>query len=312
MRWDIIKIIKELKEEEGDNQIIGRLGKTGSGKTVRQNEKNVLPVLLDKQDVWVCYWINLDKAKYPNLHYFQPRDFEKIKNLRNCVIVFDEIRRSFDPRSWEAESEDFRSFIELHRHRHNTIIFNTQDVSLVSKTVGIQAHEWSQMEKIDVGIIVKIWRKMRGTEAVDIREDYLTLQELKKMANGWELGEDVAIDAEWEIVRYRRSELLHKELDEDKEELVHMYCSRCKSRQGEQIRKGEEERICSKIYDEKGIEIGWRLKEVRYCPKHKEIELSIRETGMFDTDYEPEPNGEVFKVVKYKMCKDCGQYHKIN
>lgn len=306
MRLDLLNIIQEIKETPGDNLIIGRLGKTGSGKTADQNEENVLPILLDGQEVRCCYWLNWDTDKFPNLQYFAPRDFEKIKDERNCTIVFDEIRRSFDPRGWELESEELRSFVELHRHRHNDIIFNTQDVSLVAKTFGIQTHEWSLMEKISPGMVIQILDKIREKESIRMSKTYMSFQQLKKLANGWELGEDVALEAESVRIKYSIERLIHHELDDYKVELIHRYCKRCKSRQGEQIKKVDTEK------EAEWIEGEWISKREIFCPKHKKEILTIRESGMFDTDYEPETTKENFRVVKYRMCKACGKEHVIN
>jgi len=279
-----------------------RLGKTGSGKTLDQTETDVLDALLDGQEVWSCYWINWNQ---PNWHYFRPRDFNTIKNLRNCVVVFDEVRQSFDPRSWESESEEVRAFFELHRHRHNDIIGNTQDVSLVAKTVGIQAHEWSLVERMEPTIITRLIDWFTKTQKKRIRKDYLSFQELKKMANGWELGEDVALDNDWEKKTYKIKDIVHHELDEYKTELIHRYCPKCKMRQGEMIKK-EDTNIVADYNKEKE---GWSLRGKEFCPRHKDQELEIRESGLFDTDYEPETVGKNYKIVKYVMCETCGKEH---
>jgi len=306
MRFDIINIYHELQEEEGDNEITIRLGKTGSGKTLIQTELDVLPLLLDDQDVWCCYWLNWNKDNY---HYFAPRQFDKVKDQRNTSIVFDEIRRSFEPRAYEGETEEFRSFVELHRHRHNNIIGNTQDISLVAKTFSIQTHNWSQVSKSPRNILLRIWDKMTDREKICIEEDYLTYGELKKIANGWELGENVALDAEWHKWKFNKKDLIHHELDEYKVELVHKYCKKCRSRQGEMIKKEDTEKYCDKIKNDKGEITGYRLKEKEFCPKHKKEELIIRESGMFDTDYEPEKEEKNLKAVYYETCDKCGKEH---
>lgn len=264
-----------------DVKIKIRLGKTGSGKTLDQNEEDVLTDLLDKQEVYTCYWVN---TTLPNWHYFAPRDFDAIKNLRNATIVFDELRQSFDPRSWESETEEVRSFFELHRHRHNTIIGNTQDVSLVSKTVGIQTHEWILIEQISKGRFGHWIERLFKTESISVQKDFLTFQELKKMANGWELGEDVALNSEWERKNYRIKDIIHPELDSIKIEIVHRYCPRCAMRQGEQILAADTNKICR--FDD--TVKSWILKKKEFCPKHVDEPLEVRLSGMFDTDYEPE------------------------
>jgi len=258
-----------------------RLGKTGSGKTLDQNEIDVLPALLDGQEVWCCYWVNTTLKNY---HYFAPRDFDAIKNLRNCVIIFDELRQSFDPRSWESETDEVRAFFELHRHRHNTIVGNTQDIALVCKTILVQAHIWILIERIEDGIVMKWLKKRLNIESVKIRKDYLTVQELKKMSYGWEMGEDVALNNTWERTNYKIKNIIHPELDDIKKEIVHRYCPRCEMRQGEMILKKDTEKVC--YYDNETKE--WKLKKEEFCPRHKEERLEVRLTGMFDTDYEPE------------------------
>jgi len=288
----IFNDITNLFAEEPDTgaKIIGRLGATGSGKTLYQTETNILPALLAGEEVWVSYWINWAGN---NCHYFPPKDFEIISGLRNCLIVFDDIGRSFDARGWESENQEQRAFFELHRHRHNDIVFNTQDVSLVAKTVGIQAHEWSQIERVSDPILKRLWYSIIGKQGFTIRLDYLTFAELKKMANGWELGEDVAIDCDWHEHHFCKEDLVHRELNDFKIELFHKYCPKCMSRQGSQILKKDTESIVG-FDNSKGIPV---LKEEEYCPKHKEILLEIRESGLFDTDYEPEI---VEKKVEWK------------
>lgn len=274
------KIKNWLEPPNIDSNVIRMyLGKTGSGKTVLQTEEWVLPALLAGEEVWCCYWVNWN---LPNYHYFAPRDLDKIMNLRNSMIVFDEIRRSLDPRQWESESDEVRSFFELHRHRHNDIIGNTQDVSLVAKTVGVQAHSWVLVDRIEDGFFKRLWRKLTYNEGLTFHKQYLSFQELKKMAAGWELGEEIGINAEFETIKMPFEALLHRELEEYKQEIVHRYCPKCKSRQGEQIKKEDTGKYCT-IKDGK-----WVLIEEEYCPKHKDTLLIIKESSMFDTDYEPE------------------------
>jgi len=303
MRFDFLKIIRELRSELGDNKITIRLGKTGSGKTLLQTELDVLPRLLAGQEVYCCYFINWNGS---NLHYFAPRDFEVVKSIRNATIVFDEIRRSFDPRAYELEGEDFRSFVELHRHRHNDIIANTQDISLVAKTIGVQAHNWSQVENVSSSFFSRFFSKVFGSSDLVIREDFLTYQELKRLAVGFELNEDVELKPDWQISRFRISSLLHPELDKYKIELVHRYCPLCRSRQGEQILKEDTSKVCN--VDKKGH---FTLKDLEFCPKHKNTPLEIRTSGLFDTDYEPEVLDSPVKIVKYRVCPSCGKDHIV-
>lgn len=292
-----MNIIKELFAEYPDTsaKIRGRLGATGSGKTLDQTEQDVLPALLAGEEVWCSYWVNWAGS---NLHYFPPADFDAINNVRNATIVFDEIRQSFDPRSWESESNEVRAFFELHRKRHNDIIFNTQDVSLVAKTVGIQAHEWSRIERVRDGLLIRIFYNLMGWQGITVRKDFLTFAELKKMANGWELGEDVALDAEWKLTHYRAQNLIHRELNDFKIELFHRYCPKCQARQGEQILKKDTTKVVR--FDNKKGKI--RLINKEFCPKHKDIELEVKESGIYDTDFEPEV---IEKEIEWVPMIDC-------
>jgi len=280
----MINALKKIKNwlrpiEIESNVIRMYLGKTGSGKTVLQTEEWVLPALIAGEEVYCCYWINWN---LPNYHYFAPRDLDSIMNVRNSMIVFDEIRRSLDPRQWESESDEVRSFFELHRHRHNDIIGNTQDVSLVAKTVGVQAHEWTLVDRIEPRFFGRLWSKITMSEGLVFNKQYLSFQELKKMAAGWELGEEIGLNSEIEKVKIPLNDLLHRELEKYKQEIVHRYCPKCKSRQGDQIKKEETDNYCSLLNGK------WVLIEEEYCPKHKDTLLEIKESGMFDTDYEPE------------------------
>lgn len=298
-----------------DAKIKNILGKTGSGKSILCVYEWIVPALLDGEDVWTNLWINwagLD-AERQNYHYFQSRDWETILKIRNAVIVFDEYRQSLDPRRYDDETEEQRAFFELHRHYHNDIRGNTQDVSLVAKTVGIQAHEWSQVEQLDPTWLQKIWDWFTGTEAIRIKRDYLTFQELKKMANGWELGEDVAIDAEWSTHKFTNEQLICHELDEYKQELIHRYCPKCRMRTGEQIKKEDTDKLAERIENKKGKTIKWILRKDEYCnrPNHKDIKLELKETGMFDSDYIPETITKPFFIKKFSKCGVCGMSHEL-
>lgn len=285
---DIVKQIKNLindKEDKNNNKIITLLGKTGSGKTLYQTEEYVIPALLDNIEIYCCYWLNWN---LPNYHYFQPNDFDEIADKRNAMIVFDEVAQSFDPRDWEREDGKVRHFFQLHRHRHLDIICNTQDISLVAKTIGTQTHKWLLCEEVKENIITKIIKKILQIENKNIKVDLtqMTYQQMKKMAMGWEIGEIYNPDKEdnnYIREKINKEKLLHKELNEFKIEIVHKYCPKCKGRQGTQILKEETDELC----DWNNKKQKWELKKEEFCPKHKTTKLEIRESGMYDTDYEP-------------------------
>jgi hypothetical protein len=270
------------------NRCVIRLGKPGCGKSLDQTETDVLEHLWAGEDVYCCYWINWKGYKNSkgewtqNFHYFPPtkKGWDSIKDKRNCVVVFDELAQVFDPRDWAEEGSEVRRWFQLHRHFHVDIYANTQDVSLVAKSVGIIADEWQLIENVGYGLVIDWILDALGVQIIRIRKEFLTWQQLKKMASGWELGEDVAIDGNWKHKRYPIKKIIHNELNEYKEELYHYYCQKCCSRQGEKIK-------------DKTMTLGSLASlGTKYCEKHKEEPLIIKETGLYDTDYTPEMDEE--------------------
>lgn len=256
-----------------------RLGLPGSGKTLDQTMTDVLPHLLAGEQVYSTYWINWNK---PNLHLFN--EFEEVENLRNCVIVFDEIGQILPARQWELEGLRVQLFWQLHRHRKLTLIGNTQDVSLVSKTVGIVANRWYYCENRNNLFIDFLFRLFKSPTIL-VRRTEMSYQGLKKMANGWELDGVVTPQkrdkhkTKWFPV----DKLLAKDLNQYKIELVHKYCPMCQMRQGSQILKENTLKECN--YNAKrGI---YTLKSTEFCPKHQETQLQVRLSAIYDTDYEP-------------------------
>jgi len=138
----------------------------------------------------------------------------------------------------------------------------------------------------------------------------LSYQQLKKMTNGWEL--DAILENE-EVQKKRKSysikNIIHHELDDFKIELVHKYCSECAMRQGSQILKADTLNICD--YNKKKDK--YILKVPEFCPIHKKTLLLVRQSGMYDTDYEPiiEEKEVIFvpmaKIQETKMAKYTGR-----
>ena len=279
MLKSIVNFFKRIEPISGVNCIM-RLGLPGSGKTLDQTINNVLPHLLAGEIVYSSYWINWNR---PNLKLF--KEFDDIENVRNCVVVFDEIGQVLPARQWEEEGLKVQLFFQLHRHRHIDIIGNTQDVSLVAKTVGIVANKWYLCDN-KTSKLFNMALKPFNLGYVIIRKTILSWQQLKKMANGWELE---GIFPEGRKKDRHKTDfhslesLEFNELDEFKQEIVHTYCPICQMRQGLQILKEDTLNQCdynrkTKIYT---------LKEALYCPKHEQQPLEIRKSGIYDTDYEP-------------------------
>lgn len=123
--------------------------------------------------------------------------------------------------------------------------------------------------------------------------------QLKKMSNGWEnmdlqretdiLGRDI----NKRIAKFKIKELIHYELDNIKEEHYHYYCPKCAGRQNPKIKSGTE------------------IKELpeKNCPKHQDTVMEIRDSTMYDTDYELELAD---KPITWQAMIDCpAGYRKI-
>jgi len=255
-----------------------RLGLPGSGKTLSQTELIVLPALLDGLEVYVNYWINCNLENY---HYFN--QFEEIQNVRNCLVVFDEMCKILDPRDWEKEGSVVRDFFQLHRHRHIDIYGNTQHISFIAKTALAEVDRFYMCDKMWNG---DLFRALFPKFPIVIQETQMTLKEIKLEEAGYIVREeDVEEFAVGNSKNYwfRQSKLMHKELDPIKQEFVHWHCSKCNQRQLEQIPANKTEEIAE------STKKGWILRpdvEVPTCPKHKNHFLQLVPSTMYDTDYE--------------------------
>lgn len=276
-----------------------RLGLPGAGKSLGNCEEDLLPHLLDGQEVYCNYWVNWKGIwtiddKHPdgyykqNLHFFTAEDFEElVPTLRNCVLVMDEIGQVMEPRAWEQESGNVRRFFQLHRHHHVDIYGTTQDISLVAKSAWIVVDEWILCHKLGNSLLKQILDWFCKRKSFRIGYQDMTYQELKKLASGWENSSDSefgSVGGKIRVKRYDIEKLFHRELNDNKVELEHYKCEKCCGRQ----EKGE------------------------FCPKHKEEKLFIVESGLYDTDYDipikekkirlvaqmPSPEG--FRWIDYK------------
>lgn len=249
-----------------------RIGLPGSGKTLGMVEEDLLPHLLAGEQVYTNIWINYIGD---NLHYFTADDFDELApNLRNCVLVMDEIGQILEPRAWENESGNVRRFFQLHRHHHVDIYGSTQDISLVAKSAWIVVDEWILCHKFSRTWLDRFIDWVNSYETFRIGYQEMTYQELKKLSYGWELdnGEENTKDkvgGNIRVKRYKIDNLIHRELNDKKAELWHNYCLKCASRQGSLLPKELK---------------GEFPKE--YCPKHIQEELIVKESGIYDTDFD--------------------------
>jgi len=273
------------------------VGLPGSGKTLRTIEERALPALVEGLEVYSNTWINWTGK---NLHYYRNEDFEELcPTLRNCVLIMDEIQRVMEPRQWEAESGNIRAFFQLHRHRHVDIYGTAQDISLIAKSALIVVDSWELVEKFEPAWWMKwIMKYIYKSDFIRISSTIMTYGQLKKISNGWEIDDvdelnDLGQSINCTKTNYKITELIHHELDETKEELYHYYCDKSAGRQGEKISK------TSRIDDIL----------IQYCPKHQEEVLSIKESAIYDTEFEldlPE------KKITWQALIDCPSgYRKI-
>lgn len=267
------------------NLFLIRLGLPGSGKSLGLVEEDLLPHLLQGEEVYSNFWINWNG---PNLHFFN--DISEVLDLRNAVIAFDEIGQVLDPRSWEQESSDVRRFFQLHRHRHLTILGTTQDISLVAKSARILVSEWILCENNDDSPLVKWIFEKIGLGRVRVKYQEISFNELQQLQKGIgakpildepdpsdSFSENIDFDDfEFEVkarnVSFSYKKLLHKELNAFKTEMFHYYCPDC----------------CSRQLDPIPYDVDPNTLKVETCPKHKNTILKIKPTGLFDTDYDIE------------------------
>jgi len=254
-----------------------RLGLPGSGKTLTQTELIVLPALLEGLDVYVNYWVNCNLENY---HYFS--DFDEIKNVRNCLVVFDEMCKVLDPRDWEKEGSVVRDFFQLHRHRHIEIYGNTQHISFVAKTALAEVSQFFMCDREFDGFLSSVIPFF----PVVIRETPMSLKEIKLEEAGYIMRDDDVEEfsvGKSQSYWFRQKKLQHHELDNIKQELIHWHCSKCNQRHLNQIPANQTEVIAQKTRR------GWVVRpdvEIPNCPKHKNHPLEIKESAIYDTDYE--------------------------
>lgn len=306
MEW--LKKLLKIKEERTGAEVILYTGLPGGGKSVMEVLNFALPHLLNGEKVFACLWINWSGD---NFKYFPPTEdgFKEIQNERNCCIMFDELAQIWDPRQYNNESREVRAFWQLHRHRHVDACANTQDVSLIAKTVGIVGSTFIQVEKIEESWVVTWFRDLIGLEKrIGLIKRYMSFKELKKESYGFDLEYSIEERGDKEIIWLKMSDIIRPDLDEYKIETIHRYCKDCCARQGEQIKKEDNEKVA---YWTKTKKNGyWKLINDEYCPKHKNTLLELRLSGMYDTDYEPEVEKKAYKTKEFKIC-DCGFDHLV-
>jgi len=280
------------------------LGLPRSGKTLSQIEI-LLDEILNDIEVYSNTWINLD---LPTVHLYS--EFEEIAHLRNCVVHIDEICHILDPRDWASESKDVRDFFQLHGHRHVGLITNTQHISLVPKSALIEVSRYFMCEKLWNSELTR--RLFPNFPWIVVNETEMTLQEIKAEENGYTFKNNFDDeDDEWTMesgsdktIWFNKNEIMHRELNDLKKELVHWYCPKCKQRQGQVIKK-EDSELYAEFDRKKGIKVK-KIDDILIpsCPKHK-CKLEIKESGIYDSYYEFERiEKEIVFRPYYKAVKE--------
>jgi len=276
-----------------------RLGLPGSCKTLSVTEDVLLPAILNGIDVYANHWLNIN---LPNSHYY--REFCEIENVRNCIVSFDEIGHILEPRNWENESSGVRDFFQQHRHHYVQIEGNTQHLSLIAKSALIEADRFLLLEKRRYPELIKLLFDNILPLTIDISE--LTLKELKLRESNFKFNDDDFDEFDLgnqSTDYYFKHKLIHRELNNIKKELVHWYCDKCKKRQGEFIPKEKTEKFC--YFDKRK---GYILKSIVIpptCPKHKETSLILKESGIYDTQFDIQvPEKQIYWKPFHRSLKE--------
>lgn len=270
------------------NDIVGNtndffVGVPGSGKTLLAVYDYILPALIAGEQVYSSTWINWN---LPNLHFVSADDFRsRIPEFVNCVLFLDEIQRILEPREWDSENGDIRALFQLHRHRHLSIVGTTQDPSLIAKSALIVVDNFIYTEKISHSLFSRLFY---GSSSLPLQYHYLNRNQLRSVFNFFDMGQELPI-LDFSRRKFISPKSLYRyDLDDFKLEYYHYYCPLCASRQLKPI----------------SIETDPFQLPIPNCPKHPNQPLQIRESAMYDTDYElpPSDSSEViwkpFRKVK--------------
>ncbi len=246
-------------------------GLPGSGKSLMMSTF-VYPYLIAGYQVYSNLWLNWKRSdgvgewdtKKNNLHYYQ--EIEDIIDVRNCIVICDEIAEPLDPRNWENEGSGVRRFFQQHRHHHIDIYGTTQNITLVAKSARIVIDEWTDCFRILTFIPGVIILRERH-----IDRSQMLKEEPEPKDNGL---------FSWlsEIRMFLKTRLTYRKWDNYKAEIEHKFCEKCHERQDFNLDK---------------------------CPKCGH-DLKIKISGIYDSCYDIQlrPKKHYWKPVS--ICKTCG------
>lgn len=257
------------------------LGLTGAGKTLSLMEEVVIPALLRGDKVVSNFWINWAGD---NLSYFN--DIEELKEVRNSIIVIDEIGDILDPIAYKDYTDDIKRIFRYHRKRKNIIYGTIQDISEVAKTVRIKVHSWVLFQSRPDGSFINwFFNKFFGYTRVRFNRLELSFNDLKKLTLGIgspaiessedeeeegfsedlsDLSSKLDDEIKPELKTYNSKKLQHLELDEFKLVLEKPFCPFCQGFTEDIIKKND----------------------LIFCSVHSYQEVFISPVGMYDTDFE--------------------------
>ena len=250
-------------------------GLPGSGKSLMM-ATFVYPYLIAGYQVYSNLWLNWKNfdvlgewdSEKNNLHYYQ--EIEDIVDVRNCIVICDEIAEPLDPRNWENESGAIRRFFQQHRHHHVDVYGTTQNITLVAKSARIVIDEWTdcfRILRIIPGVIIFRERSIDRTQMLK--------EEPEPKDNGF---------FSWlsELRFFLKSKLLFTKWNKYKLELEHKFCEKCHDRH------------------EFNLNI---------CPKCKQA-LVVKPTGIYDSCYDIKLRPKKHYWRPISICPDCGREHK--
>lgn len=103
--------------------IIGIMGQLGSGKTLTASLLGLTFLKLSnyKLKLYANYDLKLSK-KFKNL--------KELLNLKNAIIIFDELHQNLDSRTWWDNQDLIYFFLQL-RKKNNFLIYTTQHIKQI-------------------------------------------------------------------------------------------------------------------------------------------------------------------------------------
>lgn len=306
-------------EKPKGHLMVNFLGLRGAGKTLSAMFQEVLPRYLRGEKIVSTSFINLKGVDI--IH--TPEDCLK---LRNCVLFIDELGDFVDSYDWANISQDFRRFLRLSRKRKVDIITTAQDISYIAKPLRVLFSDWVFCENATpAGLVAKILSWFHIFR-IKIKQQELTANELIKLQKGVgnnplvdntndddldDFSEDFDLDdfdfeKKITVCEYTLKGLIRSDLTDLKIYNYQEFCSFCDTG-FEYIEKEKEDNLID--YNKK---LGLFFKKERLCPVCSKP-LSVREVGIYDTDYEipvpPVPNlifkpfipsPEGYQLVSYK------------